>query len=335
MIADTREIGTSKELMSDEPDIFAQRLLSAFLHLSPNQQQVIQDQMTERGIKGGLKTGIAKLAGIRTPSLLSDMLAGRLRGERYRGKIAELLGVDENWLLGLEGNAPDWALLPGEAYQRMCRRWRRAFGQLRGTPTVDPMDSINEEDDSSSNRMWMAWLRDDERRFHAEAQDRQSLAEAFNLDPDGRDADWLAAGRYERCSFELLRKFHVWLELPKMNHPDVVRAGHRAVQVALAHQEWLTATVEARIERYSLPESLFDAARKAIREQRLLGIEKGINTQPLEDALELIWRQQLRRAYGFKRPPVPSGFTEDTGRITWSEARIIQQRARAQNLPRG
>lgn len=314
--------------MSDEPDITAQRLLSAFLHLAPGQQDEIRAKMEAQGIRGGIRGGIAKLVGIRTPSLLSDMLAGRLRGERYRAPIAELLGVNESWLLGDDSDPPDFAIQPGAAYQRFCRRLRRAFAQRRGIPTIDPMDPIDEEEDSSSNRMWMAWLHDDEKRFHSEATDRQIIAEALSLSPDGKEADWLAAHRYERLSFDLLLRFAEWLGLPRLTHPDIARAGHRAVQVAIAHQEWLSATIEARMERYAMPEPLFDAARKAIREQRLLAIEKGRSTIELEDALELLWRQQLRRHHGFGRPPIPAGFSEDTGRVAWTDVRVIQQRAR-------
>jgi len=127
--------------MVDEPDLFSQRLLSAFLHLSVQQQQVIHAQMAAKGIVGGIKKGIAKLVGIRTPSLLSDMLAGRVRGERYRPQLAALLGVAEAWLEGDDTDPPDWALQPGEAYQRLCRRWRRAFeqkGPKRGHAPITP-----------------------------------------------------------------------------------------------------------------------------------------------------------------------------------------------------
>jgi len=316
--------------MFHEPDLFSQRLLAAFLHLSVQQQQVIQAQMAARGIVGGIKKGIAKLVGIRTQSLLSDMLAGRVRGERYRPQLAALLGVAEAWLEGDETDPPDWALQPGEAYQRLCRRWRRAFAQTCGQPTVVPTDStqIDEDEDSNSNRMWMAWLRDDERRFHSPTEERHRVAGALNLDRDAREADWLAASRYERVPFDILMRFHVWVGLPALTHPDVARAGHRAVQVAVAHQQWLTATIEARIERYSLPQCLFDAARKGLREQRRLMMDRGEPTTQLEDALELLWRQQLRRKFGLRRPAVPAEFTADTGRMQWSDARIIQQRVR-------
>jgi hypothetical protein len=302
--------------MSDEPDLFAQRLLAAFLHLSVLQQEHIQREMQVRGIKGGIKAGIAKLVGIRTPSLLSDMLAGRVRGERYRGKIAELLGVSEGWLLGDDTDPPDWAMQPGEAYQRLCRRWRRAWAQRCGHPTLQPLDPSEEEDDSSSNRMWMSWLRDEERKFHSQTEERHDVARALALDPESREADWLAAGRYERVSFDLLMRYHVWLALPPVTHPDVARGGHRTVQIALAHQEWLTATIENRIERYALPETLFHATRHALREQRMQGIDRGDDTTLIEDTLELLWRQHLRRKYNFKHPPPTTDFTKNNERIT-------------------
>jgi hypothetical protein len=310
--------------VTDEQDIFSRRLLAAFLHLSKEQQDLIQKRMAKQGIGGGIKSGIARLVGIRTPSMLSDMLAGRVRGTRYRAQLGELLGVSESWLMGEDKEPPDWAVPPSEAYQRFCRRLRRAWAAKCGTPTIDPSDPS--DDDSSSNRMWMAWLRDDERKHHADQEQSEIIIKALDLDES--DADWLAAGRYERIGFELLQRFNLWLGLPPLTHPDMVRTGHRTVQTALAHQEWVERVIEERIDRYALPGDLFALVREALCTQRAKVLRERHSTLALDDCLELLWRQQLRREHGVRRPPVPAEFIVETGRTTWTDPRVINNRSR-------
>ena len=58
--------------------------------------------------------------------MLSDMLAGRLRGERYRAQLAELLGVDDAWLL------LEW-LPPGDPGEET---WPRLGRELAALHTV-------------------------------------------------------------------------------------------------------------------------------------------------------------------------------------------------------
>lgn len=316
--------------MVDEPDIFSQRLLSAFLHLSKEQQAAIQARMAKQGISGGIKSGMARLVGIKTPSLLSDMLAGRVRGTRYRGQLAELLGVTEAWLMGDDQECPDWAITPSEAYQRFCRRLRRAWAAKRGTSNADPVDPS--DDDSSSNRMWMVWLRDDEKKQHAENADREILIAELKLAE--QDADWLAAGRYERVDFAVLQRFSDWLALPALSHPDNARAGHRIVQTALAHQGWVEQVIEERIGRYALPSELFTVVRESLVQQRKKLLRDQESSRAIDDCLELIWRQQLRREHGVRRPAVPAEFIAETGRSAWTDPRVIHNRVRTQRKAR-
>lgn len=314
--------------MSDEPDIYSQRLLSAFVHLSKQQQAAIQAQLTKQGIKSGIKSGIARLVGIRTPSMLSDMLAGRVKGERYRQQLSVLLGVAEAWLNGDDSQAPDWAVTPSEAYQRFCRRLRRAWAIRSGASIGDAFDPS--DDDSSSNRLWMAWLRDDEKKSHADLALRQQIIAALTIGEVA--ADWLAAGRYERVDFENLQRFSAWIGLPPLTHPDVVLAGHRTVQTALAHQEWVERVIEERIDRYALPADLFRMVRESLQGQRAkLMRDRQATTTTIDDCLELLWRQQLRREHGVKRPPVPSDFAAVTGRATWTDVRVIHNRSRTRS----
>jgi hypothetical protein len=280
--------------------------------------------MAKQGIGGGIKSGIARLVGIRTPSMLSDMLAGRVRGERYRLQLGELLGVSESWLKGDDTDPPDWAVAPNEAYQRFCRRLRRGWAAKRGTPTIEPLDPS--DDDSSSNRMWLAWLRDDEKKQHAEVEEREQIAAALAIDKD--DADWLAAGRYERVDFDLLQRFNEWLGVSPLTHPDVARAGHRTVQTALAHQEWVERVIEERIDRYALPADLFALVRESLVLQRAKLLREQTPTLSIDDCLELLWRQQLRREHGVRRPPVPAEFIVETGRTAWTDWRVIHNRSR-------
>ena len=312
----------------ENSDQFSERLLSAFLHLSPDRKEEIRTQMEKLGIGGGLKAGIARLVGIRTQSLLSDMLAGRAKGHRYRKQLAELLGVSDAWLSGDDAEQPDWCLQPGEAYQRLCRRIRRAWAARSGGVVRDAVDTPDE--DSSRNRLWSAWLDDQDRRRRSEECDRALIAEGLGLDPESADVDWLAASRYERVPFDLLLRFAEWLAVPRLSHPDVAREGHRAVQIALAHQEWLAKAIQARIDRCYLPPHLFQLARRALVREREELRDTGRSTQEIDDCLELLWRQQQRRdkrdSHGSQA--VPNEFTADTGRGEWTDLRLIQNRRR-------
>jgi len=313
--------------VSDEPDIFSQRLLAAFVHLSKQQQAAIQAQLTKQGIKSGIKSGIARLVGIRTPSTLSDMLAGRVKGERYRQQLSALLGVAEAWLHGDDNQAPDWAVAPSEAYQRFCRRIRRAWAVRCGDPISEACDPS--DDDSSSNRLWMTWLRDDDKKAQGDLALRQQIVTALTIDDEA--ADWLVVGRYERVDFEIVHRFSIWLGLPPLTHPDVVLVGHRTVQTALAHQEWVERVIEERIDRYALPADLFRLVRESLHGQRTKLVRERQPTITVDDCLELLWRQQLRREHGIKRPPVPSDFVTATGRTAWTDVRVIQNRSRTRS----
>ena len=327
MITDT----AGKTVMAnriENPDQFSERLISAFLHLSPDRKEEIRTEMEKLGIGGGLKAGIARLVGIRTQSLLSDMFAGRAKGHRYRKQLADLLGVSDAWLAGNDNEPPDWCLQPGEAYQRLCRRVRRAWAERSGRAVRDTVDTP--EDDSSRNRLWSVWLDDQERRRRSEDADRALIAEGLAIDADSDDADWLAASRYERVSFETFVRFSEWLGVPRLSHSDVPREGHRAVQIALAHQEWLAKAIQARIDRCYLPPHLFTLARRALVREREEYKDSGRNTQEVDDCLELLWRQQQRRD---KRDSsgcqaVPNEFTADTGRAAWTDLRLLQNRRR-------
>lgn len=311
----------------EKSDQFSERLLSAFLHLSPDRKEEIRTEMEKLGIGGGLKAGIARLVGIRTQSLLSDMLAGRAKGHRYRKQLADLLGVSDAWLSGDDNEPPDWCLQPGEAYQRLCRRLRRGWAARSGRAVRETVDTP--DDDSSRNRLWSVWLDDQDRRRHSEEPDRVLIADGL-VDLDADDADWLAASRYERVSFATLMCFAEWLGLPRLSHPEVAREGHRAVQIALAHQEWLAKAIQARIDRCYLPPHLFTLARRALVNERETLKASARDTQEVDDCLELLWRQQQRRDKrdSSGNQTVPNEFTADTGRAAWSDLRLLQNRRR-------
>jgi len=312
----------------EKSDQFSERLLSVFLHLSPDRKEEIRIQMEKLGLGGGLKSGIARMVGIRTQSLLSDMLAGRAKGHRYRKQLADLLGVSEVWLAGDDSDPPDWCLQPGEAYQRLCRRIRRAWALRSGRAVPQALESP--EDDSSRNRLWSVWLDDQDRRRHSDEGDRAVIAEGLGLEVDDPDVDWLAASRYERVSFDVVTRFGEWLGVPRLSHPAVACEGHHAVQIALAHQEWLAKAIQARIDRCYLPPHLFALARRSLMRERMETQARGRTTQELDDCLELLWRQQQRRdkrdSSGMQA--VPNEFTADTGRAVWTDLRVLQNRRR-------
>ena len=51
-------------------------------------------------------------------------------------------------------------------------------------------------------------------------------------------------------------------------------------------------------------------------------------TLVIDDCLEMLWRQHLRRTHGVNRPPVPAEFTTETGRPAWTDPQVIHNRSR-------
>ena len=85
--------------------------------------------------------------------------------------------------------------------------------------------------------------------------------------------------------------------------------------------------IEERIDRYALPADLFVLMRELLIQKRASQSDRR-SIMAIDDCLELLWRQQLRREHGVRRPLVPAEFTAETGRTAWTEARVIHNRSR-------
>jgi len=104
------------------------------------------------------------------------------------------------------------------------------------------------------------------------------------------------------------------------------------VWIALAHQEWLAKAIQTRIERCYLPPHLFAIVRRGLCRERDELRRSNRDTLEIDDCLELLWRQQLRRDKRDSRVghAVPNEFTADTGRATWTDLSLLQHRPRIQ-----
>ena len=56
--------------------LFATRLGQAIERLSAQRRQAIEQEMSQRGLEGGIKGGLAHIVGMSRASTLSDMLSG-------------------------------------------------------------------------------------------------------------------------------------------------------------------------------------------------------------------------------------------------------------------
>lgn len=302
-------------------DEFPVRLAEAIGQLPPERRAGIRARMDELRIGGGLKAGIARLVGLRSPSLLSDMLAGRARGERCRAQLAALLGVSEAWLAGDDRDAPPWRQLPGEYWLTWARPLREAWARRCGF-------ALGGEEAGASP---LERAHSDSERFSGAAQpaiDRRAIARAVLVSPADEAVDELARGRFERVPFDLLLALADHLGTPRPSHPEHARAGHAALGEALRHREWLARELAARLRRHALPPRLFQLARLALSTLKSSRAYQGKDVEAVDDCLELLWRQQLQPADDPWRdtPDPPPAFTDETSRPRWTPSRTLRAR---------
>lgn len=282
------------------------RLAEAIHHLGPARRADLRRDLDRQGWTGGLKGGIALLAGLPTPSVLSDMLAGRSRGRRHLSALARILGVAETWLAEGRTPEPDWALEPETAFRRWALTlaarlgaWSRAAGAQPGSWMPGPMLS---------------------------PASRTALAERLALEADDPVLELLAAQRWGEIRFALLEAIAAELGLPAAEDPDHLRRGHAIIAAAVDDDHAVTAAVAKRLRRYRLPPALFATTRLALTAMRAHQRHLGQDTGAIEDSLELLWRDQL--ASDGERPPAlpPEGFVADTGRGGWTPSAVIRAR---------
>lgn len=293
--------------MASQDDPFAERLAAAFEHLSAQRRSDIEAHMHEQGIEGGLKGGVARLAGMTSVSTLSDMLAGRIRGQRYRAALAEVLGVRQAWLEGDNSQAPDWALLPLQVYERWLRQlriaWQAWFVDRRGGPSATTAMGLRLGTVSGG--------------FRLNPDERQELAQRLDMGKDDPVLDALSEGAWHRIPFAMQLAIAEELGAPTPEHQELVAAGHRTAQQAAEEKNLVSQRLREQSQRHYLPARLFQVTRLALVSLRQQRQYQHKSTTAVEDALELIWRQHLLRQSREHEHP-PAAFTEETGRTNWT-----------------
>lgn len=289
-------------------DLFPQRLAEAIEHLSPEQLQALESWAVTQpeGASGGVKAWIARQAGMSTPSILSDLLAGRSRGLRYRLALSDTLGVDAAWLDGEAEPLPEWKLTPYGAYSRWIMTISAGIERLKRSIGMGGVeDSDVARPPSSSEAEW--WCR------------RLSLPSGHQTVLD------LLAKRYAQVSFETLIITAGILGVAAPHHPAHVRQGHAIAEDVAREVDNAVAGMRRRYLRYLLPASLFQLTRYALMSLKGDRSYRGKSVQPVDDALELLWRQEIMRL-GRNRDVLPAEYTQETGRSVWTPLKKIQTR---------
>ena len=283
--------------------VFAERLEQAIASLTVAQQEALLARAPEAR---GLKAAIAQVAGLPSPNVLSDILAGRVPGSKYREPLAAAVATDLAWLEGTGETAPDWALSPVGAWCRFADRLEEAAKRARVLTGHE--QSTLPIPDAVKGR-----------------QDAVALARELDQDPRNPALQELIAGRFTQAPLDLVWRYAERLGIARPTHPE---------HLARGREHWLACEDElsrrlseatGRLRRMLPPTHLFRLIRAALVDRRQSQLYQGESTQDIEDAMELLWVQQC---YLHQRPRgvVPKAFSEETGRRSWSRLRDIQAR---------
>jgi hypothetical protein len=284
--------------------IFSERLEQAIVNLTPEQQTALLARAPEAR---GIRAAIAQVAGLPSPNVLSDILAGRVPGTKYRTPLAEAVATDQDWLEGTGESAPDWALTPVAAWCRFARRLeegaqRARFLTGREQSTL-PVPSGNPR----------------------ERGDAEALARNLGHDPRDPALIDLVKGRYTRPPAALLWRYAAHLGIAQPTHAGHVERGRElwhACEDEFAKQLDLTT---ARFKRMIPPPALFRLLRAVLVDRRQSQLYQGEDCQAVEDAMELLWVQQWF-LHARPRHQVPKAFIEESGRRSWTRLRTVQAR---------
>lgn len=280
--------------------VFADRVAQAIRQLSTAQVATLRQRFPD---SSGNHALVAAACGMKNQSLLSDILARRMPGTKYKGRLADVLGVDLAWLEGTGGEEPDWALPAITAWRRFAER----LGRLN-VPFDDEISAHPEE----------------HHRQHAQAT---LLASRYGLDSRTPVSKALAAARYAEVPFDVVLQHARQSGLAEPTHPEHLRAGHAMWAVVQSEVEKEIHRAKRRFHRYLPPPSLFAVIRQTLLEQR----RARTDTSPgINDALEMLWRQQWL-AEDRPRSLRPEALQDDTGRTHWT--RLGELRARWESRP--
>ena len=288
--------------------LLAERLQAAIDHLSPQQETRLRAIMDERGVKGGLKAGIAVAAGLPTPSVLSDILAGRTPGQRHLEGLAATLGVTTAWLQGDERSAPLWSLTPLAAFRAWAVQLGDALSRRHGRNQRSASEAGVLERGSSPNPTLEV-----------------ALAVMLRLRQGDANLTAIAAGRWSHAEMEVLLRLVTYLGLEEPTHHDHLRLGQAMAKEVDVEIELALKHLRRRYERFLLPTRLFQLTRLALVGIKAARSWQGRSSIPVDDCLEILWRQQLVRR-GTSRRAVPNAFTNETGRAGWTPLAELQRR---------
>lgn len=285
-------------------NIFNERLEQAIAHLTPAQQE---DLLARAPEARGVKAAIAHLAGLPSPNVLSDILAGRVPGTKYRPQLAAAVSTDLAWMEGSSDIPPDWALSPVAAWCRFSKRLAEAAQRARFLTGKEqstlPVPTGN----------------------HRERSDAEAIARDLAIDPRDPALIDLVKGAYTKPPIALLWRYAAHLGIGMPAHAAHLERGRElwhACEDEFAQQLEQTT---ARLKRMLPPPALFRLMRSALVDRRQSQLYQGEDCQPIEDAMELLWVQQWF-LQARERWQVPKAFTEETGRRGWSKLREVQAR---------
>jgi len=286
------------------PSIFTDRLDRAIASLTERQQADLLGRAAEAR---GIKAAIAHIAGLPGPNVLSDILAGRVPGTKYRQAIAAAVDTDLAWLEGASDTPPDWAMSPVGAWCRFAKRLEEAAQRAHYTSGSDqstlPVPTGNPR----------------------ERNDAEALARDLDHDPRDPAVMDLLKGRYTKPPIALVWRYAARLGLAVPIHAEHLERGRvmwHACEDELAQQ---LEQANARFRRMLPPPPLFRLLRAALVERRQAMLYQGEDCREIEDAMELLWVQQCF-LHGRPRWQVPKAFGEETGRSAWTRLREIQAR---------
>ena len=114
------------------------------------------------------------------------------------------------------------------------------------------------------------------------------------------------------------------LRLPAPSHPGHLAAGFQLAKDLESRVDRAVAKTKLAYERFLPPVRLFQLQRLALIGLKSQRQWQGKTSRHVDDALELLWRQQLLRAGKSKRE-VPPGFVRETGRTSWTPLRELQK----------
>jgi transcriptional regulator with XRE-family HTH domain len=288
--------------------LLAERLQAAIDHLSPHQEARLQAIMEERGIKGGIKAGIAMVAGLPTPSVLSDILAGRTSGQRHLEGLASTLGVSIAWLNGDDRSAPLWSLSPLAAFRAWSEQLAHALSRRHSRNQRSASDAGVIERGPSPNTTLEV-----------------ELAIMLQLRQGDANLAAIAAGRWSHVDLEILLRLATYLTLEEPTHPEHLRMGQAMAKEVDVEIEAALKQLRRRYERFLLPTRLFQLVRLALVGLKATRSWEGRSPAVVDDCLEILWRQQLVRR-GASRRAVPNAFVRETGRSGWTPLAELQRR---------